>query len=183
MRTPPKPAALVLGVAFVALGSWQVWAAVDDGLLQALVGGGGDASGGSYELVGSIAESVTGTSTGGDFELQSGLWLGDIGPAPTAVEPDLVPSVHRLIGAYPNPFNPRTEVRFELASPTRVRVRIHDVRGRLVQTLIDESRPAGVHQVVWDGTDHSGRRVASGTYYLRLVADDRVETRKVSLLK
>lgn len=184
MRTPPKPAPLALGLALVFLLAWQVWAAVDDGLLQGVVAGGGSVSGGNYAMVGSIAESVTGAAVGGDFELQSGLWLGDLGPAPTAVDdPTPAPGVHRLLGAWPNPFNPRTEIRFELASATRVTVDVHDVRGRLVRTLIDETRPSGPHRVVWDGTDRSGRRVASGTYFLRFSADDRVQTRKVSLLK
>lgn len=184
MRTPPKPAPLALGLALVALLSWQAWAAVSDGLLQAVAGGGGSTAGGSLSMVSSIAEPVTGSSSGGDFQLHGGLWLGDLGPAPTAAgDPGLTPKVSHLLGAYPNPFNPRTEVRFELAASARVRIRIHDVRGRLIRTLIDESQPAGRHEVVWDGTDNSGRRVASGTYYLRFQTDDRVETRKVSLLK
>lgn len=190
MRTPPKPAALVLGLAFVALGSWQVWAAITDGTTQAAVtGGGGFASHSGFGLVGSVGQPVAGPSSGTNgvgenYELWSGVWPGAPNPVKTAVgDPGATPAVHRLLGAWPNPFNPRTEVRFELASTTRVRVRVHDVRGRLVRTLTDELLPSGQHQVIWDGTDRSGRRVASGTYYLRLEADDRVETRKVSLLK
>lgn len=183
MRISRTTAPLAFALVLVALLAWQVWAAVGDGLIQAAItGGGGELSRAGFQLVGAAAQPVTGHSAGGNFELESGLWLGGSGQTGTAVD-EPVPGVHRLLGARPNPFNPRTEIRFELASATRVRIDVHDVRGHLVRTLVDESKPSGMHSVLWDGTDESGRRVASGTYYLRLTADDRVETRKVSLLK
>ena len=68
----------------------------------------------------------------------------------------------------PNPFNPGTTIRFELPDPGRVRLRIYDVRGRLVRQLLDADHPAGYHSVVWNGEDGSGRRVASGAYWYRV---------------
>jgi hypothetical protein len=187
MRTTlARPASLALGFILVFALAWQAWGAFigDQIPASAVTGGGGSSSSGSLALTGVIGEPTTMNSLGGNFEVRSGLWLGKLGPNPTAVgDPALRPSVHRLIGAFPNPFNPRTEVRFELAEATRVRVDVHDVRGRLVRTLVDETRPSGPHAVMWDGTDRSGSSVASGTYYLRLAAGDRVETRKVALLK
>ncbi len=93
------------------------------------------------------------------------------------------PAAFLLHAAYPNPFNPRTQLRFDLPRAGRVALRIYDVRGRLVRTLVDEVLPAAVHQRSWDGTDTDGRRVASGVYYARLNGPDGVATRKLLLLK
>jgi hypothetical protein len=83
----------------------------------------------------------------------------------------------------PNPFNPRTTIAFDLPAASRVRLSVFDLRGRLVRTLLDESRSAGRHDVVWEGRSDQGRRVASGVYLLRLEANGAVETRRVALVK
>lgn len=187
MRIPrTRPAQLALGLVLVSAFAWQAWAFVGDSVQHAgPSSGGGTASAGAFDLTSTIGDPALGASVGGSFELHSGRWHGDLtGPTGTAVgDPSMRPTVHRLVGAYPNPFNPRTEVSFELAEATHVRVDVHDVRGRLIRTLINESRPSGLHAVMWNGRDNSGSTVASGTYYLRFNAGDRVETRKVALLK
>jgi len=83
----------------------------------------------------------------------------------------------------PNPFNPLTKVRFALSQAGRVDVKIYDVSGRLVRTLVSEVRTAGEHEVVWNGTDDNGRSVSSGTYLLRMQAPDRSESRRMTLIK
>jgi hypothetical protein len=84
----------------------------------------------------------------------------------------------------PNPFNPRTEIKFSLPREQHLKLRIYDVEGRLVKTLVDERRIAGVHRVIWNGTDATGARVSSGLYFYRLITDDgQVRTRKMMLLK
>lgn len=101
---------------------------------------------------------------------------------PTAV----VPSPGRglvLHGAYPNPFNPATGIRFETFGDGRVQIDVFDVRGARVATLLDEARPAGRGRVVWDGTDARGRRVGSGVYHCRVRAQGLVRTTSVVLLK
>ena len=70
----------------------------------------------------------------------------------------------RLLPNVPNPFNPSTQISFELADPGHVRLAIYDLRGRLVRMLVDEFRPAGRHTADWDGCDTEGRPQASGTY-------------------
>jgi hypothetical protein len=89
-----------------------------------------------------------------------------------------------LLGAAPNPFNPRTAVRFELGRPAEVRLRIYDVRGAMVRTLAWGRFPEGSHRVVWDGRDDRRRDVGSGAYFLRLTADgEDLPARKVVLLR
>ncbi|MCB1183785.1 carboxypeptidase regulatory-like domain-containing protein [bacterium] len=84
---------------------------------------------------------------------------------------------------YPNPFNPMTNIHFDLARPGHVRVEIFDVSGRLVKRLVDENRPAAAHTVVWDGTNESGGRVASGAYYVRVRTDRDFAVQKMMLVK
>jgi flagellar hook assembly protein FlgD len=83
----------------------------------------------------------------------------------------------------PNPFNPTTTIAFDLASAGRVQLRIYDVTGKLVRTLVDESRPAGRYTETWTGIDVVGARVASGVYFYRLDAMGFASTRKMVLLQ
>jgi len=94
-----------------------------------------------------------------------------------------LPTVFALHENYPNPFNPMTNIKFDLPKEGHVRLDIFDVSGRLVRTLVDESRAAAVHTVVWDGTDNSGGRVASGAYYYRLQTARHAATHKMMLVK
>ena len=93
--------------------------------------------------------------------------------------------VHRLALAqnYPNPFNPSTEIRFELPREQRVQLRIYNVEGKLVRTLVDEQVAAGRHIVAWRGKNEQGGQVASGLYFYRLSTTGSELTRKMLLLK
>jgi len=95
----------------------------------------------------------------------------------------MIPAVFRAYDSYPNPFNPMTTIMFDLPRDSRVSLRIYDVAGRLVRTLVDENLAAASHTVQWDGTDSSGRRQASGVYYYRLVTDEKTAVRKMTLVK
>ncbi len=115
---------------------------------------------------------------------------GLIGARPVACDSSLdVPDgeqillATRLLPPSPNPFNPRTRIRFELAAPGRVEVAIFDLRGRRVRSLVAGDLPAGAHERAWDGHTDEGRAAASGTYLVRMLAAGRVECRRLSLLK
>jgi hypothetical protein len=79
----------------------------------------------------------------------------------------------------PNPFNPRTVLRFSLAQECRARLVIYDVAGRDVRTVLDATLGAGRHEVTWDGANDQGQRVGAGVYWSRLVAGDYVSNRKM----
>jgi Tol biopolymer transport system component len=89
----------------------------------------------------------------------------------------------RLIGAYPNPFNPHTTISFAVNRPHHVRIEIHDAAGRRVTTLVDVTYPAGDHEIRWNGRDAAGREVASGIYFLRFEAGKSTESRKLVLVR
>jgi hypothetical protein len=94
-----------------------------------------------------------------------------------------VPASFALKGNFPNPFNPKTTIRFALAANEHVHLSVYDLGGRLVKTLVDEPMTADNHEVVWDGKDNSGARVASGVYFYKLVAGDFNATEKMVMLK
>ena len=84
----------------------------------------------------------------------------------------------------PNPFNPRTQLRFDLATSGPVILRIHDLRGRVVRTLVNgASLPAGTRVLFWDGLDDAGRAAASGVYWIRLDSAHGRETQRAVLLR
>ncbi len=84
---------------------------------------------------------------------------------------------------YPNPFNPECRIRFGVPKPGLVRLKIFDVSGRLVRTLVDENLRTGTYIKVWNGTDSRGLPVASGVYFYKMEAGSFVRTRKMLLMK
>jgi hypothetical protein len=101
----------------------------------------------------------------------------------TGAEPPAVPQATFLEQNAPNPFNPRTLIRFGVSHPGRARIAIYDAGGRLVRLLFDEDTAAGRYRTVWDGCDDHGRALASGLYLCRLVTDDVSQTRKLLLMR
>ena len=84
----------------------------------------------------------------------------------------LQPCTTRLVGNYPNPFNPETQILFELASPSRVKLEIYNILGEKIRTLIDEEEmETGSHIVFWNATNSFGTSVPSGVYFCRMVAN------------
>jgi len=94
-----------------------------------------------------------------------------------------IPSVQLSMRITPNPFNPMTGIGFSLPSSGLVVLRVFDARGQLVTTLLSEVMAAGEHVVTWNGTDSSGRLVASGVYFSRLEAGAGVLLEKMMLVR
>jgi subtilisin family serine protease len=104
---------------------------------------------------------------------------------PAGVDVDPAPAIARfaLSPNAPNPFNPVTTIRFGLDRSGAVTLRVYDVRGALIRSLVETTLPAGQYHAVWDGQDRAGRSVASGVYIYRLDQADRHLARKMSLLR
>jgi hypothetical protein len=88
-----------------------------------------------------------------------------------------------LLGNKPNPFNPTTAISFVLPTTKHVSLSIYDASGKLVRTLVEDTRGFGPHSVEWNGTDNLGNEVGSGIYFYRLVAGKFQQSRKMVLLK
>ena len=156
-----------------------------------------DAEPASVRLTASSLQSLgTGAAVvavGGDWALQAlpvagaargtTIWVNDpdapIGSGGPAVAARLD------LRAAPNPLNPQTEIRFNLAQPGEVVVRIYDLGGRLVRTLSPGRLAAGPQAVMWDGRGSGGATLASGVYFGRLLLDGQIEgpTVKMSVVK
>ncbi len=103
---------------------------------------------------------------------------------PVGVSDEIPAATAAQLTVRPNPFNPRTWIAFDLPAAATVSVTVHDTRGRVVRRLITgEQRPAGHHQLLWDGNDAGGRTLPSGVYFARLDTGAKVLTRKMTLLR
>lgn len=101
----------------------------------------------------------------------------------TAVGDDQGQSGTALVASYPNPFNPRVTLEYELTAGGAVELAVFDLRGRLVRTLVAGEQAGGRHATAWDGQDAFGRAVAAGTYVCRLLTAQGHEARTLSLVR
>ncbi len=89
-----------------------------------------------------------------------------------------IPESYALHAAYPNPFNPVTNLRFDLPEAARVKLEVYDLQGRVVAELVNGHRDAGVHEVTWNASN-----LSSGMYFYRIQAGDFSAVQKVVLMK
>lgn len=104
----------------------------------------------------------------------------------TGIEPDNrvpIAATFELHQNYPNPFNPTTRIAYDLPESGQVRLKIYNVTGQEVRTLVNESQVAGNHTAVWDGKDNHGNVVGSGVYIYRLSAGNDIQSREMTLLR
>ncbi|MCP4546456.1 MAG: T9SS type A sorting domain-containing protein [bacterium] len=93
------------------------------------------------------------------------------------------PGGARILGNWPNPFNPHTTISFSLEAPARVQVKVYASDGSLVTVLVADTFQAGHHDLTWDGRDAQGHDVSSGTYLVRLDTGASADSRKLVLLR
>ncbi|MEJ2051619.1 MAG: T9SS type A sorting domain-containing protein, partial [Calditrichota bacterium] len=89
---------------------------------------------------------------------------------PVLVVPDAIPMDFALMQNYPNPFNPRTTIKYELPERSKVTLKIYNILGQEVVTLLDEEFEPGYYELSWDGRNNFEHQVASGVYIYRIVA-------------
>jgi subtilisin family serine protease len=101
---------------------------------------------------------------------------------PLAVEPDVSVQVC-AVRAYPNPASGGARIEYAVPVPAEVRIRVYDVAGRLVRTLVERERGVGAYAAAWDGDDVLGRPVANGVYFVRLEVGRGTTTAKVAIVR
>lgn len=120
-----------------------------------------------------VSESVL-IGVDGAVDLLTHVEIGDLAP---------LPDRFNLDQNAPNPFNPSTVIRYQLAEAGKVRLAIYNLLGQEVRVLVNERMEAGAFTVTWNGTDALARRVASGVYLYRMQAGDFSAVRRMVLLK
>lgn len=90
---------------------------------------------------------------------------------------------YQLEQNYPNPFNPETAISYQISDACHVTLKIYNLRGQQVKTVVDHDAPAGSHTVRWDGKDEHGHDLASGIYVYRLEAGAFAATKKLALVR
>ncbi len=101
----------------------------------------------------------------------------------TSVENPATPLTFAVLQNVPNPFNPMTVISYQLPESARVTIEVYNVAGKRVRVLVDERQEPGYKSTIWDGTNDSGHKVASGVYLYRVHAGDRVVDKRMVLLK
>jgi hypothetical protein len=168
---------LVLGGGF----PWQQPVYSQFKLVSSVVGAGaGLVSNDSLRLHGTNGQPLIGVLQNSNFILHAGFWYQrrSLVSSVEALEGASLPEQFRLWQNYPNPFNPSTIIIYALPKKGLVTLRIYDVLGRVVQTLVEETQEAGIYKVRLDASDFS-----SGAYFYRLVAGSFVDTKKLLLLR
>ncbi|MBK9303496.1 MAG: hypothetical protein IPM94_06330 [bacterium] len=111
-----------------------------------------------------------------------GPWTETLHPDPTAA-PELPALSFAMEPLQPNPFNPRTRLRFGTTQPGPVKVEVYDLRGTRIALLGDGTVAAGWHEMDWNGRDDAGLAVAAGAYVFRVTSPEGVLTGKAALIK
>ena len=96
---------------------------------------------------------------------------------------DPLPRTVELLGNYPNPFNPETTILVRIGAPENVRLVVYNILGERVALLYDGRLESGLHSIAWDGRDHNGRDLASGSYLYRLETGRTVESGAMMLVR
>ncbi|NQT27228.1 T9SS type A sorting domain-containing protein [candidate division KSB1 bacterium] len=155
--------------------------------------GGGDNEGGEGGFGNNHVENIDDSQSASTIAAQFGSinpvfyseWDYDIRiPVGVAENPSIQPEQYTLNQNYPNPFNPTTLIEYQLAKSQKVTIRIYNVLGKEIVTLIhDQAMDAGSHRAVWNGTDHSGQMVGAGVYIYEIQAGAFTDSKKMLFLK
>ena len=95
----------------------------------------------------------------------------------------LIPTSFQLLQNHPNPFNASTDIRFELPEASRVKIKIYNLQGQEVRTLLDENREAGYHSIHFDGGNNHGQLLSSGVYIYQLQTNSDIATKKMIIIR
>ena len=171
----------VFGISYSSSYAYQISRQVLDG------GGAAWFSSSNYKLCSSVGQSITGIQEGATKTVYTGFWnrWAIWGVSAVDEEDDFshLPKEFDLRQNYPNPFNPTTIIEYALPKASEVKIRIYNILGQKVRSLVDEHQDAGYKRIQWDGKDDGGNEISSGVYFYRIEAGDFVKCKKMTLLK
>lgn len=164
-----------------------VWSTLNSG------GSTESATSANYTLKDAIGQPIVGEASSENYSASSGFWSAPQAQQVMGVEEKLITGFNthetRLFQNYPNPFNTHTAISYSLAMstvdgrPTAVSLKIFDLSGRLVKTFDLTNNERSINQVVWNGRDEQGQKVAPGIYFYKLETQGYKSTKKMILLR
>ncbi len=133
---------------------------------------------GQNQIMCTVGQPSIGTTVGGSDMISLGFWFGQGGPATGIIRPQVLALTYKLGQNFPNPFNPVTNITFCVPERTFTSLKVFDVIGREVASIVSEELAAGNYTRQWNASD-----MPSGVYFYRLIAGSFNQTRKFILLK
>ena len=139
------------------------------------------------EMAGSCSYGLDTNNQGSTFHNINGIWeeetFGNVmirvlGTSAPAEEPDFLPTMKDALANYPNPFNPETTIAYQLPQESDVRIDIFNLKGQLVETIVNEKQNRGNHSVIWNAEKES-----SGVYLYKITTEIQSKTAKCLLIK
>ncbi len=110
---------------------------------------------------------------------ENGLWRRPLSEITSFEEVSVsIPSHYILYQNYPNPFNPSTKIQYSIPQPSNVGIKVFDILGSEIKTLVSEEKPVGTYEIIWDAEN-----LPSGVYFYQLKAEEFIQTKKMILIK
>ena len=102
---------------------------------------------------------------------------------PLSVHNSTGPHTIKILSNYPNPFNPKTTIEYQVIKNAQVQLTIYDINGKTVNTIVSEYKTAGNYSTHWNGKNHLGEFVPSGIYFITMNSSNEIVTKRILLLK
>ncbi|RLC53390.1 MAG: hypothetical protein DRI23_00385 [Candidatus Cloacimonadota bacterium] len=120
----------------------------------------------------------------GSFDFNLCIKAVAVSQMPTSSDNNIVAESKNFLGNnFPNPFNPATSISYSISKDGNVDLKVYNMKGQLVKTLVSENKTAGSHSIEWNGTDDSNHKVSSGLYFYKLDTSDYTSVKKMIMLK
>ena len=138
----------------------------------------------SYKINGTVGQNAIGLSNKDQVKISSGYWGWIARWAVLGTDDEnVIPSEFKIKPAYPNPFNPSAKIDMEIPDAGVVQIRIFDLLGRIVLEHKKEYPSAGHYQFVWNPRTATGQSLATGTYIVTVMHQNKINTQKITFLK
>ena len=138
----------------------------------------------SYKINGTVGQNAIGLSNKDQVKISSGYWGWIARWAVLGTDDEnVIPSEFKIKPAYPNPFNPSAKIDMEIPDAGVVQITIYDLLGRIVLDHKKEYPSAGHYQFVWNPRTATGQSLATGTYIVTVMHQNKINTQKITFLK
>lgn len=143
-----------------------------------IASGGGKMNSENHNIDGTIGQPFVGASSSNNNFIMSGFWHNSLLVTDVKDDNKIRPKEFKLYQNYPNPFNPSTVISWQLPSDSHVLIKVYDILGNEIETLINEEKPAGTYKIEFDASS-----LSSGVYFYRLQTDLFKEVKKMILIR